>query len=167
MTYSWQSDVIFDSEKGEFVILTKKLKAIARRKGDYSYIKKGLFQRVYVENDNGVRVPFTQTSKDGKYINYLYKMVNAWGDSYRANESYDVVKPSILDNDYQKVIIESTDDDVLSVLDNLPATAPATSVKVKLKDGNSYTSDQLGAKMLLAMGYTSQEAGKIIKNNKC
>jgi hypothetical protein len=126
MTYSWQSDVIFDSEKGEFVILTKKLKAIARRKGDYSYIKKGLFQRVYVENENGVRVPFTQTSKDGKYINYLYKMVNAWGDSYRANESYDVVKPSILDNDYQKVIIESTDDDVLSFLDNLPATAPAT-----------------------------------------
>jgi hypothetical protein len=167
MTYSWQSDVIFDSEKGEFVILTKKLKAIARRKGDYSYVKKGLFQRVYVENENGVRVPFTQTSKDGKYINYLYKMVNAWGDSYRANESYDVVKPSILDNDYQKVIIESTDDDVLSVLDNLPATAPATSVKVKLKDGNSYTSDQLGAKMLLAMGYTSQEAGKIIKDNKC
>ena len=46
-------------------------------------------------------------------------------------------------------------------------TQPSTSVKVKLKDGNSYTSDQLGAKMLLAMGYTSQEAGKIIKNNKC
>lgn len=167
MTYSWQSDVIFDSERGEFVPLTKKLKAIARRKGDYSYIKKGLFQRVYVENENGVRVPFTQASKDGKYINYLYKMVNAWGDSYRVNESYDVVKPSILDNDYQKVIKESTDDDVLSVLDNLPVTTPATSVKVKLKDGNSYTSDQLGAKMLLAMGYTSQEAGKIIKDNKC
>jgi hypothetical protein len=38
---------------------------------------------------------------------------------------------------------------------------------LKLKDGNEYTSDQLNTKMLLDMGYTTQEAGKIIKNNKC
>jgi alkylated DNA repair dioxygenase AlkB len=45
------------------------------------------------------------------------------------------------------------------------STQPSTSVR--LKDGNTYTADQLNAKMLLAMGYTNQEAGKIIKNNKC
>jgi len=38
---------------------------------------------------------------------------------------------------------------------------------VKLKDGNTYTADQLNTKMLVSMGYTTQEAGKIIKNNKC
>jgi hypothetical protein len=53
-------------------------------------------------------------------------MVNAWGDSYRANESYDVVKPSVLDNDYQKVIKESTDDDILNTIDYLPATTAVT-----------------------------------------
>jgi hypothetical protein len=130
MTYSWQSDVIFDSERGEFVPLTKKLKALARLKGDYSYIKKGLFQKVYTENEEGLRIPYTK--KDGKYTNYLYKMVNAWGDSYRANESYDVVKPSVLDNDYQKVIKESTDDDILNTIDYLPSTTavnePSTNV---------------------------------------
>ena len=51
-----------------------------------------------------------------------------------------------------------------------PGVAPfseKTEGGVKLKDGNSYTSKQLSAKMLLAMGYTIDEAGKIIKDNKC
>ena len=67
----------------------------------------------------------------------------------------------------------------LYVYDIAPtSTQPSTSVKpaeqlrlfgneIMLKDGKAYTADQLNAKMLLAMGYTNQEAGKIIKNNKC
>ena len=136
ITYSWQSDVIFDSEKGEFVILTKKLKAEARQKGDYSYVKKGLFKRVYVDRD-GVRVPLTQVDEKG-YVNYVYKMINAWGDSYRANESYDYIRMSVLDNGYERLEAamddsgkqiragESTDDEIVAAL-NADTETPITS----------------------------------------
>jgi hypothetical protein len=138
ITYSWQSDVIFDSEKGEFVILTKKLKAEARKKGDYSYVKKGLFKRVYIDKD-GVRVPLTQVDKKG-YTNYVYKMINAWGDSYRGNESYDYIRMSVLDNGYERLEValddsqkqiragESTDDEIVTALnaDTETATTPST-----------------------------------------
>jgi hypothetical protein len=38
---------------------------------------------------------------------------------------------------------------------------------VSLKDGKTYSSEQLNTKMLVDMGYTLAEAGTIIKNNKC
>lgn len=158
ITYSWQSDVIFDSEKGEFVILTKKLKAEARQKGDYSYVKKGLFKRVYVDRD-GVRVPLTQVNEKG-YVNYVYKMINAWGDSYRANESYDYIRMSVLDNGYERLEAamddsgkqiragESTDDEIVAALnaDTETETTPSTqpSGSVESTDSGNYTFDSSG-----------------------
>ena len=42
---------------------------------------------------------------DGKpYKSYVYKMINAWGDGYRANEYYDMNRTSVIDNDYIKVV---------------------------------------------------------------
>jgi hypothetical protein len=145
ISYSWQSDVIFDSARGEFVPLTKKLKAEARQKGDYSYVKKGLFKRVYINKD-GVLVPLTQVDKKG-YVNYVYRMINAWGDSYRANESYDYIRMSVLDNGYERLEAafddsqkqiragESTDDEIVAALnadtetETTPSTQPSGSVE--------------------------------------
>ena len=85
--------------------ISKADKAKARRKGDRSYINKGLFQKVYYTNEDGLRVPLVQVSEyKGKvYQNFIYKHVNAWGDSFRANEFYNFIKPSVLDNDFIKV----------------------------------------------------------------
>jgi len=87
------SDVIIYSwEKG-----TPAEKKAARRIGDYSYIQKGLFKKVY----NGVE-PLVNYDKYGN-PQFVFKMINAWGDSYKANEFYDVARPSKIDNGFLKV----------------------------------------------------------------
>jgi hypothetical protein len=91
ITFSW--------EKGNY---TKEQKKQMRKKSDYSYIEKGLFKKVY--NSDGT--PFIQTSenKDGSiYESFVYKAINAWGDSFRANEFYLDRVPSKLENGFMKV----------------------------------------------------------------
>ena len=157
--------VVFTWEVGN-----KYEKEAMRKKGDYSYIKKGLFKKIYSGD-----IPFTNEytmNKDGQNIvitEYIYKMVNAWGDSFRAVEMYDVAKKSKIDNGFLKVEQEKEDDEILSYLDeNLVSLESTTTEKtVSLKDGKTYSSEQLNTKMLVDMGYTLAEAGTIIKNNKC
>jgi hypothetical protein len=85
--------------------ISKADKAKARRKGDRSYINKGLFQKVYYTNEDGLRVPLVQVSEynDKVYQNFVYKQINAWGETFRANEFYNFIRPSVLDNDFIKV----------------------------------------------------------------
>jgi hypothetical protein len=82
---------------------------------------------------------------------------------------YDVAKKSKIDNGFLKVEQEKEDDEILSYLDeNLVSLESTTTEKtVSLKDGKTYSSEQLNTKMLVDMGYTLAEAGTIIKNNKC
>lgn len=96
ITYTWQPNTR----------LTSYEKSKMRREGDYSYMKKGLFKKVYTLNEKGERVPYIQKSnyKGITYTNYVYKQINAWGDSLRAKEMYDVLKPSLFDNGYEKVV---------------------------------------------------------------
>ena len=90
VVYSWEKDIPV-SEKKEM-----------RKRGDYSYINKGLFQKVY--DDFGNPVIYESTSKEGKvYLKHVYKMINAWGDSFRAKEFYNVARPSVIDNGFMKV----------------------------------------------------------------
>jgi hypothetical protein len=77
-----------------------KSKQQMRREGDFSYLKKGLFKKVYYDKER--TKPVIITSKKG-YNSYVYQMVNAWGDSFRANEFYDAPKESVIDNGYEKV----------------------------------------------------------------
>ena len=174
VTYSWESDIPI-GEKNK-----------RRKAGDYSYLNKVLLQKVYTTNDKGERVPLVQETrgKDGRvYTKHVFKAINAWGDSYRAQEFYDYERSSALDNGYDKVERvtdvqgkqiksgEVSDEEIVRIFRNEVAgetsIAQPTTEGVTLKDGNTYTADQLNTKMLLAMGYTKQEAGKIIKNNKC
>jgi hypothetical protein len=76
-------------------------------------MNKGLFRKVY----NGTEpLSYTYKSKGEIRTNYVYKMVNAWGDSFRANEFYNVAKPSVIDNGFLKIAKEITDDVIGSVL---------------------------------------------------
>ena len=95
--------------------ISKKQRIKSRRTGDTSHVSKGLFKKVYRINDEGIRVPLIQESEfQGKeYFNYVYKAVNAWGDSFRAQEFYGktfpldplstVSRASVLDNGFNKV----------------------------------------------------------------
>ena len=81
---------------------TTEEKQTLKDKGDFSYIKKGLFKKVYDE----------QTGKPliyGKSKSFIYKQINAWGDSQRANEFYDHARVSQINNGFDAVEFEKAD----------------------------------------------------------
>ena len=91
--------IVFSWENG---VYTKEQKKQMRSKGNYSYVNKGLFQKVYDGNGN----PLIQTSTDKTgniYESFIYKAINAWGDSFRANEFYTIPTASKLENGFMKV----------------------------------------------------------------
>ena len=75
-----------------------KNKSQMKKEGDFSYIKRGLFQKVYETPTEPLII--TGPAKNEQYV---YKMINAWGDSFRANEFYDSIRPSIIDNGFEKL----------------------------------------------------------------
>jgi hypothetical protein len=107
ITFIWSDMTLNKAQKSEMV-----------KKGDYSFMKKGLFKKVYTTGEDGKATPLTYDTpptKEGKvYTNFVYKMINAWGDSLYANEFYDklnpldptatISRPSVLDNGYEKAI---------------------------------------------------------------
>ena len=104
--------------------ISKKQRIKARKTGDTSHVNRGLFKKVYRINEQGKRVPLEQKSeyKGKEYISYVYKMINAWGDSFRAQEFYGKNFPldptsttsrsSILDNGFLKVAREVEDSEI-------------------------------------------------------
>jgi hypothetical protein len=115
--YSWEDASI-----------TKEKKAEMRKKGDFSYIKRGLFRKV---KDNGQ--PFVHTSNDKNY--YIYQAVNAWGARERAQEFYDVEKPSEIDNGFIKVTNVAADQKIVNLFTGKGVTA-STPVANKNKPGD-------------------------------
>ena len=114
--------------------ITKNQRIKSRRTGDTAHINKGLFKKVYTVNEDGKRVPLIQESEyDGKtYYNYVYKAINAWGDSFRAQEFYGKEFPldslstvstqSVLDNGFLKVTREVEDSEIeLALLGTTPS----------------------------------------------
>jgi hypothetical protein len=150
---------------------TTKEKKEKRANGDFSFIKKGLFKKVYSGND-----PLIYPDKRGN-AQYIYKMINAWGDSFRANEFYESARKSVVENGFLKVNNEVSDETIIayfegSVPGETVASQPVTNVKEQeIKDrielfetlvnsGNAKPEDY---KILNSL-YT--ELGKIIKS-KC
>ena len=121
LTYSWE-DRIFAQQKAE-----------RKAKGDTSYIHKGLYKKVY--NSDGTPMILTSESNDKTYTNYVYKAINAWGDSFRANEFYNKMFPgqtdstigqkSVIDNGYEKVN-EVEDRDIENILNAANTKAMAS-----------------------------------------
>ena len=112
-----RSDFLVYTYEGK---ITNAQRIKARRTGDTSHVFKGLFKKVYKSDGT----PLIQESEfDGrKYFNYVYKMINAWGDSFRAQEFYEksypldskstVSRPSVLDNGFMKVMREVEDSEI-------------------------------------------------------
>jgi hypothetical protein len=86
LSYTWQD------------VPLGKNKETMKKQGDYSYIKRGLFRKVYANTNE----PLVLLDEKGNE-QFVYTMINAWGDSFRANEFYDSVRPSIIDNGFEKV----------------------------------------------------------------
>jgi hypothetical protein len=94
--------------------MSKDEKKAMRKKGDRSYIKKGLFKKVYFVDTDKKRKPLINISESNGviYYNHVYKMINAWGDSIFAQEYYNKMiddnnstlgQASIFDNGFEKV----------------------------------------------------------------
>lgn len=95
LVYTWENEDYSIAER-------KKMK----KEGDWSFINKGLFQKVKVGNDY-------LTIKDAfGNPQYVYKAINAWGDSFRANEFYTFGKKSVIDNGFIKV--DEVSDNIIS-----------------------------------------------------
>jgi hypothetical protein len=129
ITYSWEDSIPYAER-------------IKRKKtGDYSHIHKVLLQKVYTKDDKGNPIPLVDvTEKNGVvYTKHIFKAINAWGDSFRAQEFYDHERASVLDNGYEKVekvtnvqgkqikSAEVSDDEVIKMYQgsfnlNLPST---------------------------------------------
>jgi hypothetical protein len=114
--YSWEDNI------------TKEKRAEMRKKGDFSYIKRGLFRRV---KENGQ--PFVHTSNKKQY--YIYQAVNAWGARERAQEFYDVEKPSEIDNGFIKVRNVAADQKIVNMFTGKGVTA-STPAADKNKPGD-------------------------------
>jgi hypothetical protein len=85
---------------------SKQEKTEMRKRGDYSYIKKALFQKVY----DGT-IPLSEKNFYGTPT-YIYKQINAWGDGMRANEFYNVSRKSVIPNGFETAA-EVQDEDIL------------------------------------------------------
>jgi hypothetical protein len=130
--------------------ITKNQRKKARRTGDTAHINKGLFKKVYTVNEAGKRVPLIQESEyDGRvYLNYVYKAINAWGDSFRAQEFYGKEFPSerlstvstqsVLDNGFLKVTREVEDSEIeLALLGTTPSIEKPENIAQEEWDGLS------------------------------
>jgi hypothetical protein len=141
MVYSWETTLDKNYKKD------RALKKAMRARGDYSYIKKGLFQKMYM---NGEPIIYNNYKENWSY---LYKAVNAWGYGRNANEFYDTAQVSKLDNGFVKV------DEGDSLLVNKFGTK-----KIKTSPERSDTDilDKLlpiiGEKLLPSMGQIGPEA---------
>jgi len=106
MTFTWelQTEILTAEElktaqeKNDVMGAVFAKKNAMRKVSDYSFMQRGLFQKV--KDDYGT--PLTTEDKKGNEY-FVYKAINAWGDSYRANEFYDVDKQSVIDNGMIKV----------------------------------------------------------------
>ena len=97
ITYTWEIDI-----PGVPPGLQGEAKAKMRKDGNYSFVKKGLFKKVY--DDYGNPYIHTYTNKAGEVREYfVFKAINAWGDSFRANEFYAEERQSVIDNGFVKV----------------------------------------------------------------
>jgi spore coat protein CotF len=114
IVYTWekQEELLTKEELDKAIADRNVYKAIAakkaemRRAADYSYINKALFKKVY-DNYN---TALEHTAYDGKKY-FVYKAINAWGDSFRANEFWATDHKSVLENGFMKV--EDVDNNVI------------------------------------------------------
>ena len=123
IVYSWDDPSIRKEKKQQM-----------RKVSNFSYINKGLFKKVYRED--GTPLLHEYEDKYGVLKQYnIYKQINAWGDSFRANEFYDFAKESVIDNGFLKVYNERPDEVIESLFYEGSTIASQTSEVREVAEG--------------------------------
>jgi hypothetical protein len=176
ITFSWelQTEILTADElkaaqdKGDVMAAVFAKKNALRKAGDYSFIQKGLFQKVR----DSFGTPLTTEDRKGKEY-FVYKAINAWGDSFRANEFYDVDKQSVIENGMIKVN-PASDNLIIDIFRGtrpmvgaVTATTPIESVSLKgaFNGLNEFTLEQKSqilSNFAIKHGLTSEQALKDI-----
>jgi len=110
LVYTWETSI------------SNKERIKRRKSGDKSHVHKVLMQKVYEEEGKPL-IHYDQfKNKEGELVvipKYVYKAINAWGDSYRAKEMYGrtedtamIGRISALDNGFDKVERKITEDGI-------------------------------------------------------
>jgi len=110
MSEAGRSDFIVYSYED---VISSEQRILRRKTGNTEHQHKMLMQKVYTIDENNKRVPLLHiTEKNGVvYTKHVYKAINAWGDSFRAQEFYTTNQQSVLDNGFDKV--NEVKDDVI------------------------------------------------------
>jgi hypothetical protein len=110
MSEAGRSDFIVYSYED---VISSEQRILRRKTGNTEHQHKMLMQKVYTIDENNKRVPLLHiTEKNGRvYTKYVYKAINALGDSFRAQEFYTTNQQSVLDNGFDKV--NEVEDDVI------------------------------------------------------
>ena len=159
----------------------KQRKEMASR-GDFSFLNRGLFTKVYHRSPDGTKGDPYLTDVNAR-LYYYFKHINGLGDGYRAQEYYDTPRPSVFDNGLLPAR-EVQDEKIFEVIDsklsnqnkvqyNPKQPISAANFLVK-KMGNVgfvlgrdpqmvYKSEEINAQMLTELGYTQENIGKILK----
>ena len=113
MSEAGRSDFIVYSYED---VISSEQRILRRKTGNTQHQHKMLMQKVYTTDANNKRVPLLHiTEKNGTiYTKHVYKAINAWGDSFRAQEFYTTNQQSVLDNGFDKVN-EVKDDIITSI----------------------------------------------------
>lgn len=139
--------VVTDNKTGDSIDIktgmsvTKLDYAVRKAKGDYSLNDVYGYARVNYPNTN---IPLTTIDKKGE-TQYVFKLINLYGDGNRASEFYEDFRPSVLENGTaimnqiipNKDIIEYYGGEITAEDVSLPTeslTQPSTSVKPTVKD---------------------------------
>lgn len=166
ITYSWNSGSYDAKQRKEMA-----------SKGDFSFINKALFKKIK-SGDEGFIHPYKQ-KKTGKLMEYfVYKHINALGDSYRAQEYYINAKPSVFDNGLLKAE-EKQDVTIIEAWKGKAAVRPVaqkndtsdsnqlvtkTGAVYKLSLSNAtYSEAAINTVLLTELGYTEEQAGEIFE----
>lgn len=139
---------------------------------------KALFTKV--KDETGEPLTITMNIRGEVVTQYVYKMINAWGDGYKVNEFYPGSRPSVFDNGYNKVEYtqeetaygiqytsnEVSDSTIISYFKPGKAPQKVKSVEAveegtyKLKDGKNYKREEITEELLRSLGYKSNEINK-------
>ena len=166
ITYSWNSGSYDAKQRKEMA-----------SKGDFSFINKALFKKIK-SGDEGFIHSYKQ-KKTGKLMEYfVYKHINALGDSYRAQEYYINAKPSVFDNGLLKAE-EKQDVTIIEAWKGKAAVRPVaqkndtsdsnqlvtkTGAVYKLSLSNAtYSEAAINTVLLTELGYTEEQAGEIFE----
>jgi len=176
-TREGQSDYItYNWNNGDFTAKQRKEMA---SKGDFSFINKGLFKKVKGFNEDFIHT--YEQKKTGRLMKYfVYKHINALGDSYRAQEYYMTSRPSVFDNGLLKAE-EKQDSTIIAAWkgqsnvavrpvanknntsdSNELVTKKGKSFKLSLSNA-TYSQGAINPILLTDLGYTQEQAGEILE----